>query len=317
MESTKSESAPSQLLMHIERPISAAVFALWIAICAAAPELMWQGLLIAMAHGGHFDWVSPMLFGLMSVFFIEPLLHHGRGLIEGRHEGAGELQPWSPVYRFFVGFAFGLASMFIHEAFTAYLAGGEGGTHAEAGVKAALEVTVSWALVPFMIALAWQSARNLWIGIPIGIAAAASSAFAGWMFDWTVVETATTAIPCIAIQALGYRWLRTEGGHVDFVRIAPVTAAVALVWLGLATIYDLIADARGSAASSLYNWTNVFIDARFYIGWCLGLLLVPSPPAKESAHALAIDCAGRSDLTLLPACGEKVAEGRMRGSRIT
>jgi hypothetical protein len=280
MDETK--PAPSRALPEFERWVSAAVFAMWISICSAAPELLWRGVTVTIAHGGHVEWLSALLFGLMSVFFIEPVLHRGRSLLEGHGSGGEDLEPWSPLFRFLVGFAFGVASMFIHEAFGAYLNADETGSEAEAGARTAIQVTISWAVVPFMIALAWQSTRPLWIGAPLGLAAALSSAFAGWWFEWTVYGIATTAIPCLLIQGLGYLRLSTNNGRLDFARLAPVVLAVAAAWIVLSSIFDFVMGARGSPLARIYAWDDVFVDARFYFGWCLGLLLVPS--AGQPAH---------------------------------
>jgi len=274
---------PSPVVAEIERLSSAVVFALWIAICAAAPELIWQGLAISFAHEKDFEVFSPLLFGLMSVFFIEPLLHRGRALIEGHHAAPDDVRPWSPLYRFVVGFVFGLVAMFIHEAFAAFL-NGEPGAHAGGGAQAAIQITLSWALVPFAIALAWQAARRIWSAVPLGILAAASSAFAGWAFGWSLVETLTTAIPCLAIQAVGYRKRRWRDGRFDFSRPLRATAIVAAIWLILAFAFDFYARAKEPELAHLYDWDSVLIDARFYFGWCLGLLLVPSPRKPKLAH---------------------------------
>jgi hypothetical protein len=271
------------LLAEVERLTSAVVFALWIAICAAAPELIWQGLAISLAHGKEFEVISPLLFGLLSVFFIEPLLHRGRTQIEGGHGAPEDAGPWAPLYRFVVGFVFGLVGMFIHEALAAFLHA-EAGSHAAGGAQEAIRLTLSWALVPFAIALAWQAARRVWSAVPLGLLAAASSAIAGWAFDWTLSETLTTAVPCLAIQAAGYRKRRWRDGRFDFVRPLRTTAVVAAIWLALGVAFNLYTQvAKAPELQSAYDWESLFVDARFYFGWCLGLLLVPSP---HKAHKI-------------------------------
>jgi hypothetical protein len=268
--------APASLI-EFEHATAAVVFALWIAICSAAPELLWRGIVLTFAHGGHIEWLSPMLFGLMSVFFIEPVLEQARGLLEGHNHHKDEVKPWSPLFRFVVGFTFGLASMFMHESFGAFLHVDEAASQRFPGGETAIVVTFSWALVPFAVSLAWQAWRRLAIGIPLGIIAALSSVIAGWLFDWTWVETATTAIPCVAIQGFGYFWLKYRDWRLDFAILAPVTAVVAAVWLASACVFDAISSYRGSPLIGLYEWSSVLVDLRFYVGWCLGLWLVPRP----------------------------------------
>ena len=261
----------------MERAIAAIVHALWIAICSAAPELLWQGILQANAKGAHFELLSALLFGLMSVFFIEPVLHRGRGWLEGHAHAEEPPRPWAPLYRFIVGFVFGLAAMIVHEAFNAFVA--EDGAHADLGAEAGLVLTVSWAIAPFAIALAWASRRRLWLGVPLGLAAAASSLIAGWLFDWSYELILTSTIPTLFILALGYWRLRSTKGTPDFVRLAPVVAVVAIVWLAAAALFDAIVGPNHSELAKFYDWDSVFVDGRFYLGWIIGLWLVPRPHA--------------------------------------
>jgi hypothetical protein len=59
--------------------ISALALALWIAICAAAPESIWQGRWIVAAHLSRADLLS-VLIGLVLAFFVEPLMERARHL---------------------------------------------------------------------------------------------------------------------------------------------------------------------------------------------------------------------------------------------
>jgi cytochrome c biogenesis protein CcdA len=52
----------------------ALIAAFWVAICAAAPEVIWQGLRIAVGHLTRADLLSALLLGLILAFFVEPLL---------------------------------------------------------------------------------------------------------------------------------------------------------------------------------------------------------------------------------------------------
>jgi hypothetical protein len=279
-EDGKKASSMSLGVAHAERATAAIVFALWIAICSAAPELLWQGLARAFAKGAHFEFLSALLFGLISVFFVEPLLYHGRARLEGQAHGEEEPRPWAPLYRFVVGFVFGLAAMFVHEAFNAFLEAD--GSQPDVGPQAAIVLTVSWAISPFAITLAWQSRRRLWLGIPVGLVAAASSLIAGWLFDWGLDSIVSSTIPALVILGLGYWLLRSTQGRPDFARLAPMVGATALVWIAAAAVFDLVADHYGSNLAKLYDWESVFIDARFYVGWVIGLWLVPRPGRHEA-----------------------------------
>ena len=100
------------------------------------------------------------------------------------------------------------------------------------------------------------------------------------------METLTTAVPCLAIQGVGYWRLRWRDGRVDFKKLLRSTAIVAATWLVVASLFDMYAQAMAPEFEHLYDWQSVFIDARFYFGWCLGLLLVPSPrkPKRKLAY---------------------------------
>lgn len=52
---------------------SAVITALWIAVCAAAPEFIWQGVRLAFSHPDVSDLLSALLIGVTLAFFVEPL----------------------------------------------------------------------------------------------------------------------------------------------------------------------------------------------------------------------------------------------------
>jgi hypothetical protein len=69
--------------------------------------------------------------------------------------------------------------------------------------------------------------------------------------------------------------LRPAGiGHVRHVR---TVAWVAIVWLPMALLVDLVLGWFRLDQFKLYSSFNFWMDARFYLGWSLGLLLAPSP----------------------------------------
>jgi hypothetical protein len=60
--------------------IAATVSALSIAICAAALELVWQGLLLTSRHISRVDLLSALLIGLVLAFLVDPLMERIRYL---------------------------------------------------------------------------------------------------------------------------------------------------------------------------------------------------------------------------------------------
>jgi hypothetical protein len=61
--------------------IAATVSALSIAICAAALELVWQGLQLASRHISRFDLLSALLIGLVLAFLVDPLMERIRSTL--------------------------------------------------------------------------------------------------------------------------------------------------------------------------------------------------------------------------------------------
>jgi len=108
--------------------------------------------------------------------------------------------------------------------------------------------------------------------VPLGIFAAAS-AIVGWLFGWPVATVITMAVPCLAILGLGDGRMRREPEQEAFARSAFRLLLVAAVWLPI----ELLIDTLGAYHGPFYSLTNFLVDARFYIGWAIGLALVPSP----------------------------------------
>ena len=66
-----------------------------------------------------------------------------------------------------------------------------------------------------------------------------------------------------------------------FARCALVVAKSAISWLLIAALLDIVLAAGGADWLRLYDLPNFLIDVRFYLGWTIGLLLVPFPTAKS------------------------------------
>jgi hypothetical protein len=238
--------------------------ALWIAISTVAPEFLWRGLRIAVFHLDHATLISALLIGLFLAFFVEPGIERLRALLQhgSTHRGPRE-ERRGVLFTTLVGLAFAFASVCLHDAMLAYLSGHAGAHAPVSGLAAAISLTIAWSIVPFIVTLAWLSRRRLWLAVPIGIAGVASSLIAGLLFRWTPQDIVVTTIPCVVIQFLGYRALAggSEGG---FVRCARSLAGLAVAWLVFRRL-------------ELYNAAGFWMDARFYLGWTIGLLLAPFP----------------------------------------
>ncbi len=144
--------------MTIESPALARLaFALWVSICAAAPEFIWQGLL---QLGGHFTLVnlySVIVIGLILAFFVEPILQRirSRRWEVDEHGGHGVLPT------VVLALAFGVAAVAVHECMNAYVGGNERlPAQRQEGLRRGVDLILQWALVPFVVTLAWFGARR-------------------------------------------------------------------------------------------------------------------------------------------------------------
>jgi hypothetical protein len=252
--------------------------AVWVSICAAAPEFLWQGLRLALGHVSRTELLAALLIGVVLAFFIEPLMERLRALLSrADHPHAPPDRLHDALFTAGLSLAFALTSVFLHEAMTAFVS--DRSHDPSAGLAAGFALTISWALVPFAVTLAWLSVPVRWLAIPLGIFAVASSFITGWLFDWPIESMIATALPCIAILAIGYRRMRT----VQAIRLASFSRGVTLVaiaWLMLAMLFD-----TAFPRFAMYDAASFWMDVRFYFGWVLGLLLAPSPfqerkPAK-------------------------------------
>jgi hypothetical protein len=257
---------------------AAVIAALAIATCSAAPEFIWQGLKIVATHLTSATLVSAILVALLLVFFVEPILERLRGWLSNAPETAEGARHHLAIAAA-IGFFIALVSVGLHDAMSTFAAG-EGEAH-NVGLERAVTVAVSWGAVPFAVALAWQAFPRRALAILFGIVAAASSFVAGWCYDWGITTTLTTAIPCLFIQALGYRQARAMAHDASFARLAPTLAAVAIAWLLFSPAYDALLDLLSKGTwTPLYSAADYFVDVRFYIGWFIGLLLTRWPAGR-------------------------------------
>lgn len=265
--------------MSIALAVSAAlVCAFGISICAATPEFIWRGLYVVVSHATVSDLLSALLIGLILAFFVEPVSQRVRLLFEGRHpEAAEHTRPRDVLFTAALSFAFALASICIHDAITAYVpVRGAGVEDLTSGVQ----LTVGWAIGPFSVAVAWLSARIRWLAGLTGIIAIASGSISGLLFAWPIQVMVTTTVPTIAILALGYRQFARHEPKERFARCARVVAVAGALWLVAALLADLLLNALGLERYDLYDAAGYWIDVRFYIGWALGLALMPMPDFK-------------------------------------
>ena len=250
---------------------------LWIAICGAAPEFIWQGLRIALAHPSWTELFSALLIGLILAFFVEPMMEHIRDLLRPRREGE-EGEPRNAVFTASLSLAFALASVCLHDAIAAFVSGrGSDPVQSNSPLLAGLMLVTAWAFVPFTVTLAWLTVWQRWLRVPTGVIGGTSPLLAGWLFGWSAQDAITTGIPCLVILGLGYRQLLQGPGERQFVRCARLVALIAAIWFAIAVLLDVAFAYYQVDHLEIYDATSFWTDVRFYIGWALGLMLAPWP----------------------------------------
>jgi hypothetical protein len=259
--------------------IAAVIAALWISICAAAPEIIWQGFRLALSHVNRRDLLAALLIGLVLAFFVEPVMEFIRAqLARARHLPHPDRRSHDALFTASLGLAFALTSISLHEAMTTFLSAGRSAhPGSDMGLLAGVELTVAWAVTPFAVTIAWLAVRPRWLAVPTGIFAAASSWFVAWLFVWPVQTVISSTIPCLGILALGYRhMMRSPGPHV-LARCARSVAFVGTIWLVVALIFDTTVALLHQERLALYDAPSFWMDVRYYLGWTVGLALAPSP----------------------------------------
>ncbi|HTW29760.1 MAG TPA: hypothetical protein VME92_21735 [Acetobacteraceae bacterium] len=271
-----------QLLSGLLAAAAALAAALWVAVCAAAPELIWQGSTIVAHHVTRADLWAGLLVGLVLACFVEPamqLLHRALGPAHARQHAEAEAR--HPLFVAAMALAFALASVCLHDAITAFVSDRFAGHGQHSGLRAALALTLAWAMVPFCVTLAWLGAGSRLRAIATGALAVASPWLAGWLFGWSWPVVVETAVPAMLILGLGYRRAERNGDARRFAGRAAVVGGVAVVWLAGAALLRLVGSSLPGTAN-LYGDGAFWTDARFYLGWIIGLLVAPSPPIRNA-----------------------------------
>lgn len=252
---------------------SAVTVSLWVAICAAAPEIIWQGFRLTYAQLSWTEFGAALLTGMILAFFVEPLMQTIREVLERAQHRPVHHRSSHILFAASLALAFAIASVFLHHAMIAFISHGEGDGAHESALVAGLGLTAAWAIGPFTITLAWLGQGRRALAVPLGVLAVLSPLVAGWLFSWDAISVVSTAIPALAILGFGY-W---QGGSPRLRHRAGMVLWVGIAWLLVALLVDESLGLLGLASFDLYDSASFWVDVRFYLGWTLGLLLVPTP----------------------------------------
>ena len=232
-------------------------------------------------HFGAAELCSALFSGTLFAFFVEPLVER----LKARrwrlaHEPSGGL-----LLGVLVSLAFGVAVVCIHEAMIAYLGGEHAGDEAKrANLARAIDSACEWASIPAAVTAAWfvaGTARRL--ALPATGLACAWIVAIGHSYGWGWPIVATSAVPGFLIALLGTRIVLRHWDARTIPALAQLTAWVAGSWMLLAWGIQTGSEMIGSPGLQLYTPQAFYDDLRFYLGWCLGLVVAPNPvPEKAS-----------------------------------
>lgn len=266
----------------IVRTVDGLLIALWIGVCAAVPEVLWQGGRALLAHGDVADLLVPaILVGLFLAFFVEPLVERLRAGSWAGHHHARRSLPLTVA----CAVGLGLVTVCLHECIAAVMHSKTGLRYPELdGPREALRIAVEWAFIPVCQTLAWLiGARDRRAGALVAVAACpAVLAITLWAFRWEAFDAfVSTGIATIAsLVVILWPLHRPQVSASQLLqRMALVAALSFAVCLGclVVTTEFLVPTAFGRHAYG--------DDLRFYLGWVLGLSFVPTPAWISAARA--------------------------------
>ena len=256
------------------------VFILWVSVCAFIPEAIWQGLWLLKGHLGPTEIYSALFIGTLFTFFVEPLLERLRaGRWRLAHGPGGNL-----VLTASVALGFGMVAVSIHHSIDAYLGGAVGGADArQAALAHAMQQTQEWASLPAAVMAAWFLANiRRRLAYPALYLACLWCFGAGVLYAWRWQEVLATAIPCCLIALLGTRAVLAGWTPKTVSILVKIVGAVAVCWLSLVWVVGWAINHAGYPNFEFYEPAQLAEDARFYLGWGLGLCVAPNPVTEEA-----------------------------------
>ena len=254
--------------------IDAILISLWIGVCSAVPEVLWQGGKALLAHGDLANLVIPsILVGLFLTFFVEPLTERLRsGSVKSHHEARHN------VFAVIAGaIVLGFVTVCLHECIAAMMHSKTGLRYPELdGPQEALRIAVQWAFIPTCMTLIWLiGLRHRWAGCLLTVAAwPAIIAVSLWWFQWGKFEavssaTIATSASLAVILTAGSKMIRATPS--PFLRMALPAGIVFTISLGV------MASLTAFLPPKVLELYALGDDLRFYLGWMLGLVFVPAP----------------------------------------
>ncbi|CAH2789705.1 MAG: hypothetical protein CBHOC_2431 [uncultured Caballeronia sp.] len=211
-------------------------FSLWVAVCAAASEFLWQGLFLLFGHVSLTDAAAVLFIGAILAFFVEPVLERLRGL--GDAPAHAEK---SPAFVACEALSFAVVAVCVHEAITVYVAASHPNEQAGENLAKAVATALQWAVTPFFITIVWMAARGpSWIAWPMAALSIIATFLVGIVFGWEAHVLVASVIPAIFVLVAGCIVVREQWDASTFRRCARATAVIALAWLVLSGALQLV-----------------------------------------------------------------------------
>jgi hypothetical protein len=259
--------------MPLRRASNGFFFALWVAVCAAAPEFLWQGVISLLGHFSFTDAAAALLIGAILAFFVDPVLERVRALgSDSAHRRAEK----SPAFAACEALSFAVVAVCVHESITVYVAASHSNAQASDNLAKAVAQALQWAALPFVIAIAWLAARGP--RVMAGTAAVLAiivGYVCGVVFEWEARVLVTSLIPAALILTAGCFIVREQWDPSTFRRCARATGVIALTWLVVTGALQTVLWLAHAQTLRIYESAEFWSDLRFYIGWVTGLVVAP------------------------------------------
>jgi hypothetical protein len=266
--------------MPVSRVANAFFFALWVAVCAAAPEFLWQGMFSLFGQLKLTDIAAALFIGAILAFFVEPILERLRSW----HAHAPR-RPKTPAFAACEALGFAIVAICVGEAITVYVDAAHAGERARENLVVAVSLALQWAAMPFFIIVAWIATRGgKWFARSMAGVAVIAGYVIALIFGWSARSLLTSEIPAIFVLIAGRIIVREQWDARTFQRCARATAVIALTWLAVTGVAQAVLSLLRVDAFRIYEWSEFWSDLRFYIGWVIGLFIAPAP--VESMHAV-------------------------------
>ena len=257
------------------------VFACWVSICAAVPEVLWRGLTVLIKHFSASDVYAIILIGLMATVFVEPLMERAK---QGRWFIADDGGGRHPLLTVMIALSSGVIAVGVHECLTAFLEAAEEAQKSDVGgIGQGFGLLMRWAILPMVVTLAWFAGRlpKPW-PVVVGAGACLWAVVVGYLLQWSFIHTAKNLVACLLLVPAGQIYLTRHWGQPVLHRLALALLLAIPPWLGLVTVAEWAWHYYGFAASPLAARNHLGVDLRVYLGCAFGIALAPAPWSHHS-----------------------------------